>query len=409
MQSQQAELASPERTGPVWTRADSIRSLVALGLIGFLVWLATWLAGSQDFGSQASISLVLGSALGIAFERGRFCFFCIWRDAIDRNYNSGLLAIYAAIGVGAIGYTVLFGIFQADPANGLPTGAHIGPVSIALVVAAFVFGLGMALSGACISGHIYRLAEGSLRAIVALVGAVIGFFIAFQSWNPIYNLTISSAPAIWLPSYVGYGGALVLTLSVLGILSYIALKKADPKENKAIAQASTTPTQLRDNLLKKRWSPWATGSIVGLVGVAAYLQVEPLGTTRQINSWSQNLASNLNIRPETLEGMDTFAGCIAVVGEIITNNGWLILGLFLAALAAAIASNRFGFESITIANSATALVGGMMLGWGSFIALGCTVGVLLTGTQSFAISGWIFLIFAFLGTFVGVKLKLNRI
>jgi len=304
---------------------------------------------------------------------------------------------------------VLFGIFQADPASGLPTGAHIGPVSIALVVAAFVFGLGMALSGACISGHIYRLAEGSLRAIVALAGTVLGFFIGYQTWNQLYSLTISDAPAVWLPTYLGYGGSLLLTLAVLGVLIYAAMKRADPKENKVIAKSAATPTQLRDNLLKKRWSPWATGSIVGLVGVAAYLQVEPLGTTRQINSWSQNLATNLNIRPETLEGMDTFAGCIAVVGEVITNNGWLIIGLFVAALAAAIASNRFGFESITIANSGTALIGGIMLGWGSFTALGCTVGVLLTGTQSFAISGWIFLVFAFLGTFVGVKLKLNRV
>jgi len=405
----QSELTRPQQDGPVWTKADTLRSIGALGLIGFLVWLATWLAASENFGSEASISLVLGAALGIAFERGRFCFFCIWRDAIDRNYNSGLLAIYAAIGVGAIGYTVLFGIFQADPARGLPTGAHIGPVSIALVLAAFVFGLGMALSGACISGHIYRLAEGSLRAIVALLGTVIGFFIAYQTWNPLYNLAIGDAPTLWLPSYLGYGGSLLLTLAVLGVLIYAAMKRADPKENKIIAKSASTPTQLRDNLLKKRWSPWATGSIVGLVGVAAYLQVEPLGTTRQINSWSQNLATSLNIRPETLEGMDTFAGCIAVVGEVITNNGWLIIGLFVAALAAAIASNRFGFESITVANSGTALLGGIMLGWGSFTALGCTVGVLLTGTQSFAISGWIFLVFAFLGTFAGVKLKLNRI
>jgi len=99
----QSELTRPEQDGPVWTRADTLRSLGALGLIGFLVWLASWLAASENFGSEASTSLVLGAALGIAFERGRFCFFCIWRDAIDRNYNSGLLAIYAAIGVGAIG------------------------------------------------------------------------------------------------------------------------------------------------------------------------------------------------------------------------------------------------------------------------------------------------------------------
>jgi len=200
--------------------------------------------------------LVFGSRAGHCFLNvAVFCFFCIWRDAIDRNYNSGLLAIYAAIGVGAIGYTVLFGIFQADPASGLPTGAHIGPVSIALVVAAFVFGLGMALSGACISGHIYRLAEGSLRAIVALAGTVLGFFIGYQTWNQLYSLTISVAPTIWLPTYLGYGGSLLLTLAVLSVLIYAAMRRADPKENKVIAKSAATPAQVRDNLLKKALGP----------------------------------------------------------------------------------------------------------------------------------------------------------
>jgi hypothetical protein len=50
-----------------------------------------------------------------------------------------------------------------------------------------------------------------------------------------------------------------------------------------------------------------------------------------------------------------------------------------------------------------------MLGWGAFTALGCTVGVLLSGIQGFALSGWVFLLFSFLGVFVGIKLKLNKI
>ena len=55
----------------------------------------------------------------------------------------------------------------------------------------------------------------------------------------------------------------------------------------------------------------------------------------------------------------------------------------------------------------TALIGVILLGWGSMTSLGCTIGVLLSGTQAFALSGWVFFAFAFLGSFVGIKLKFH--
>lgn len=394
---------------PAFSRGDWVRSGVAVALIIGLIALANYLGANPEFGSDASISLLIGLALGIAFERGRFCFFCIWRDAIERNYNSGLTAIYTALAVGSVGYTILFALFTPNPANTLPPAAHIAPISWVLALAAFVFGLGMALSGACISGHIYRLAEGSLRAIAGLVGTVLGFMVAFITWNPLYDSAISTAPTIWLPSFLGYAGALGLTLFVLLGLTILALRRADPKEQKRIAQSTTDLSQLRENLIRKRWSPWVTGSIVGIVGTVAYLRIEPLGTTRQINSWSQNLATTLGTHPGEFNGIDFLAGCIGVANEVITNNGWLILGLFVAAFAAALSGNRFKFEPITVKNGATALLGGVLLGWGAFTALGCTVGVLLSGTQAFSLSGWVFFVFAFLGVFTGVKLKWHKI
>jgi hypothetical protein len=41
-------------------------------------------------------------------------------------------------------------------------------------------------------------------------------------------------------------------------------------------------------------------------------------------------------------------------------------------------------------------------------SLGCTIGVLLSGTQAFALSGWVFFAFVLLGVFVGVKLRLHK-
>ena len=396
---------------PLWGKADTLRTIAAGAIISLLLATAYFLSGKEGAGANAALSLLIGSALGIAFERGRFCFFCIFRDAIEDRDTTPFLSIISAIAVGAIGYAIVFGQFLPDTSSGsLPPGAHIGPVSLALIVAGLAFGVGMALSGACISGHLYRIGQGSLRAYPALFGSLIGFGLGFKSWNLLYSKSISDAPTTWLPHKLGYAGALVLTLLVLSIIAIIAIKwgkNSTPIAN-PVPEKITTAT-LRQSLFINRWRPLTTGAIFGVIGTFAYLRIEPLGVTRQISTTSRTYFEGKSWIPQNLDGLDLMAGCVAIVSDTIVNNGWLILGIVLASFAAALTGNRFKFQQITLRNGLTALLGGVLLGWSSMIALGCTVGVLLSGTQSFALSGWVFFATVFIGSWLGIKLKLHKL
>ena len=376
--------------------------IAALLLLAFIL-------SSNTSNSTAPISLLIGMSLGLLLERGRFCFFCIFRDGIEDKNTTPFLSVLVAIATGSIGYALIFGQFLPDTSTDrLPPVAHIGPVSWVLVVAAFAFGIGMSLSGACISGHLYRLGQGYLRAIPALIGTLIGFVLAFLSWNWLYLNAISDAPTIWLPHYVGYSGALLITLSALLLLAFIAIRRGTNSD--PIRKVSAAPLSLSGtlkNLITERWSPIATGAIAGVLGTIAYLRVEPLGVTRQLSTTARTFMDSNKIGPESLVGLDRMAGCVAVVAEAITNNGWLVIGIIGTSFAAALAGGRFKFSRLTPTNSATALIGGILLGWGSMTSLGCTIGVLLSGTQAFALSGWVFFAFVFLGSFAGIKLKFH--
>nr|WP_305803839.1 YeeE/YedE thiosulfate transporter family protein [Ancylobacter sp. FA202] len=54
---------------------------------------------------------------------------------------------------------------------------------------------------------------------------------------------------------------------------------------------------------------------------------------------------------------------------------------------------------------AAGLAGGVLMGWGGMTALGCTVGVLLSGIHAGALSGWVFLVAAFAGLLIGLPLR----
>jgi uncharacterized membrane protein YedE/YeeE len=394
----------------LWSKKEKIQSLISGLTLIALLGTAYFLSAKENIGN-APISLLIGLSLGIIFERGRFCFFCIFRDSIEDKNNTPFLSILVAIITGSIGYAIIFGQFLPDTSQDrLPPAAHIAPVSWPLILAAFVFGIGMALSGACLSGHLYRLGQGYLRAIPALLGSLIGFGIAFITWNWLYLNSISDAPTFWLPNTFGYAGSLVITTVVILLLALLLIKKgvnSEPLRSNTSAEISLAKSYR--NMITQRWSPITTGVLVGAIGMIAYLRVEPLGVTRQLSTTVRTLMDENAIGPDSLLGLDKISGCIAVISQTITNNGWLVFGLVGGSFAAAIAGGRFEFSKLTVRNTSTAFVGGILLGWGSMTALGCTIGVLLSGTQAFAISGWIFFLFVYLGVWVGTKAKLHTL
>lgn len=392
-----------------WSRSDSARTIASAIILVALLSLAYFLSTKEN-ASTAPISLLIGLSLGLVLERGRFCFYCIFRDGIEDKSSTGLLSVFAAIGAGAFGYAIVFGQFLTNTSTDrLPPLAHIGPVSFPLVIGAFIFGIGMSLSGACISGHLYRMGQGYLRAIPALIGTLIGFALAFLSWNWIYLNFISGSPTLWIPHLFGYSGALLVTLIFLLILTLVAIKKGVNSDPVACERSlRITARGIHQKLIIDRWNPLVTGALVGLIGTIAYLRVEPLGVTRQISASARKISLNNQIGPETLNGLDRMAGCIAIVTDVITNNGWLVIGLVGASFAASLAGNRFKISKLTPINSTSAFLGGVLLGFGSMISLGCTIGVLLSGTQAFALSGWVFFASVFLGVWTGIKFKLHK-
>lgn len=399
--SSSVEGAAPFQFSQIVRTSVATATLIAL-LVG-----AYLLHSTPGQGSAASFSLLSGVALGLLFEGGRFCFFCILRDFIEERNSGPLYSILMALAVGGIGYAIVFGAFLPNSGSGrLPPEAHIGPISWALALAGLAFGVGMALSGACISGHLYRLGEGYSRAPIALFGTLIGFGVGFYTWNSLYLAAIAGAPAVWLPAWLGYGGALIVHLLVLALLAWLLLPRLP--EMAAQPAVKLTPSHIYAALFQKRWNPLVTGALVGLVGVFAYLRVEPLGVTAQLGSLTRTALNNTGVLPDRLNGLDSFAGCATMVIESITNNGWLIIGLALASFALALISNRFSISQLTVRNSFTALLGGVFMGWGAMTALGCTVGTLLSGISAFALSGWIFAAAVFVGVWLGIRLRLHK-
>lgn len=362
--------------------------------------------GTLENGRQLAFSLLAGIAFGIVMQRGRFCFLCNFRDFIDDRRSDGVLAILVALLAGVVFYQIITIAWMPVPQPGrLPPNAHIGPVGWVLALASTVFGVGAALSGSCLSGHFYRLGEGAFGSVVAIAGAALGFLLAFLSWNFLYTLSVFNDPPIWLPHHLGHGLALLLAGFVLAGLIFIIL---------FFDKTAPVPMGLPENRLRQalrgvfveRWPPVVTGVLVAAVSAFSYFRVAPLGVTAELGSIVRTAGASAAWVPETLAGLDTVRGCIsAVKTTILSPNGVFVLGLVLASFAAALSAGKFQPSWPSAGGLVTRFAGGVLMGWGGMTALGCTIGVLLSGIHAGAVSGWVFFLFCGLGAFAGLILK----
>lgn len=358
------------------------RVIAAIVLAGLI---AGGYAIHHALGREAAFAWVAGGVFGFVLQRSRFCFFCNFRDFVERREAHGVLAILLALAVGLLGYHVITGAWIVDPSAGhLPPKAHIAPAGWNVVLGGLVFGFGMALSGSCISAHLYRLGEGAAVCLFALAGLVPGFVIGLAFWNPFYLTLVSGRQPVWLPAHLGFFGSLVLQLLVLAGLSFAVWKKsAGPAPGGRSGPVAA--------VFVRRWPGWVGGLVVGLLSTAVLLRLEPLGVTSEFFRLGRSAGDALGLLPERLEGLDVIRGCNARPAGGWMSRGLLFLGaLVLASLAAALASGEFSWQWPAIPFAASALGGGVLMGLGATWSFGCTVGTLLSGVHASSLSGWIF-------------------
>lgn len=383
-----------------------MRVILAVGLLGALGGWGWQLHAQPQYGPRASFALISGAAFGILLQRTRFCWFCNVRDLVTRRDARPALGLLMAILVGTLGYAAVFGAWVADPSAGyLPPKAHIGPVSWVVAVGGLLFGIGMTLSGSCISAHLYRLGEGSVLSPFALLGTVGGFMAGYRAWDWLYLNTLSTSSPIWLPTKLGYAQAVglqvvVLAVAILLLLRYGTAPAAEPPQMRswrAIGRA----------ILVDRWPGWVGGGLIGVLGVLVLIRTQPLGVTAEISRLSREIATQWGLIDTRLEGIDGFAGCraVAVEGVTFTGNALFILALVIASLASALIANQFRPRWEHWSAILFAVLGGVLLGFGAMISLGCSIGNALSGTMAMAVSGWVFLATMLVGLIATLPLR----
>lgn len=361
---------------------------------------------------------LLGVAAGFTLQRSRFCFASAFRDIFLFGHSRIMKGVLVGLAVATTGFAIIMYDKVPFPASGvLPEEAHILPVGISVILGGLLFGFGMVLSGGCVSGSLYRMGEGYVGSWISVAGVIIGLGILSQTWNWWWRVLVSNESRAWMPSSfsLGYGGGVLVTLGgLLAIFLFLLWweSRSGLSEPEIPLQGEPWDTFLQKllalwrSIFGRGWSAMVGGGVLGGIAVLMYMVHMPWGITGELTRWANVTMSTLGFAPPAPLGLSDIGGCAARAEEtgVFTHTFAVTVSLLPGSLIGALLAGEFKLRFPRSAKRyLQSLGGGVLMGLGAGLAIGCTIGAFFSSIPSLSISGWLFAAALAGGAFVGTR------
>ncbi|OGS92018.1 MAG: hypothetical protein A2Z95_03895 [Gallionellales bacterium GWA2_60_18] len=341
-------------------------------------------------GYGLDITLVaIGLMLGLAFHHAGFGFTGAYRVMLE---SARVRLVQAQLLLLAL-TTLMFAPFLA---GGSVIGA-VAPIGFGVAIGAFMFGIGMQLAGGCGSGTLCGFGSGNTRLFFTVITFCFGGWFATLHADWWWSLPEWDAPA--LGDMLGWPLAVALQLGVFALLWQATLRWGKPDE--------THETQ-EYTWWRGPWPLYLTMLLVALLNLGVLLQTgHPWVVTWAFTLWGAKMAAALGWNAESSTFWNNDYRLDQLQSSVFTDetsvmNMAIILGSLLAAALAGGLKPNFRVALLPLS---AALLGGLLMGYGSRIAYGCNIGAFLSGVSSTSLHGWLWIAAALPGNWVGVRLR----
>jgi uncharacterized protein len=214
--------ALPDAPAKGANRQPLAGALVLAGLVA-----APFVYAAVGYPKQG-VFLLFGAAFGVVFQRSRFCLVRAFREPFMTGEASHTRAAALALVLSTLGFAILKYTDAKDRGEWVFAAAGLGAL-----LGGTLFGVGMTLAGGCGAGSIWRAGEGQVKLWAAL-----GFFAVGASLARL-ALTQSGAGgklgiAVFLPSLLGWGGALAVVVAVMAAWALAVTWNEDARKFSAL-------------------------------------------------------------------------------------------------------------------------------------------------------------------------------
>ncbi|KAF1071142.1 MAG: hypothetical protein GAK45_00601 [Pseudomonas citronellolis] len=371
-------------------------------VIATLLLLAVALFLAQAAGVRQALLFILGGALGLTLYHAAFGFTSAWRVFIRERRGAGLRAQMVML---ALAVLLFFPALAAGSLFGEPVKGLVSPAGVSVVVGAFLFGIGMQLGGGCASGTLFTVGGGNARMLVTLLFFIIGSVVATQHIG--WWFALPSLPPISLVQSLGLAPALLLSLALFGLIAWISVRLEKGRHG-SLEVFPDSPQSGWRRLLRGPWPlVWGAVALALLNFATLALAGRPWGITSAFALWGAKAAQGLGVAVDSWAFWQGEANARALAAPLWQDvTSVMDFGIVLGAMLAAGLAGRFAPSLRIPARSLlAAVIGGLLLGYGARLAYGCNIGAYFSGIASGSVHGWLWLVAAFFGNSLGVRLR----
>lgn len=381
------------------TQSTPSQKWLAMGVAGISVVMVVQLSAVPAMAIKGNALFAIGLAMGMTLYHAAFGFAGAYRRFIVDRDMSGITAQLIMLAVAIILFAPLL---NEGMAFGQRLGGAIAPVGVAMVFGAFIFGIGMQVAGGCASGTLFTVGGGSVRMLIVLVFFCAGTFLG-SLHQPWWN-TLPRFSAIALGREWGWGVAtgvqLVALLLIYGGLRWMGGRNGDGLWLRGDSFSWRTLSR----------GPWplimAAVLLAGLNVATLLVAGHPWAVTWGYTLWGAKVAAVFGWDPVSSafwvgNFQQRALGRSLLYDTVSLLNIGIILG---AAMGASLAGRFRPGVRLSLTGLCSAIIGGLVLGYGARLAYGCNIGAFFSGVASSSLHGWAWIAAAAAGNVLGVRL-----
>ena len=362
--------------------------------------------------------LAVALIMGAVAAKTHFCTMGAVSDWVNIGDTGRMRAWVLAIAVAIVGVALLDSVAAVDMTlvnsgeTGKPPYTTPQFVWLRYVLGGLLFGIGMTLGSGCGNKTMVRIGGGNAKSVVVfLTMGVAAYAMIYTDFS--YNFFLR-----WMqPLAVNFADYGVESQSVSALFAGVAgLESADLRLIAGIViGALLLAWALKSDDLRSKFDNVLGGLVVGTAVVAAwFVTAGPLGQAlleeiefldeRPYDAGAQSLTFVKPTAHFYYFIQEGFA--FNILTFALVASAGVILGSFLYSVAA----RKFRVEWFaSFSDFARHLAGGLLMGVGGVLSLGCTFGQAITGASTLALGSFITFVFIVLGAAVTMKTEYYRL
>ncbi|MEL7471082.1 MAG: YeeE/YedE family protein [Pseudomonadota bacterium] len=374
-----------------------------LGLIGVSLAGFSARGGLDGQGVQYLLGALIGGFAGFALYHAAFGFTAAWRRMTRERRGAGLRAQMMLFAM-TCGVTYL--LIGYEDVTGWNMHPVVMPMGLSSALGAFVFGIGMQMGGGCASGTLFTTGGGSSRMLIVLLFFVLGSVWATlhipEFWRELPAITgVPNLPRTSLIAELGPIGAVFALFAFCGAVILVS------RWVEITAHGSLEPRRETGSILAGPWSLILGAIGLAIVGVLCFVVfARPWGVTAGFAVWGAKLLYATGVPVDEWTYWQGWRANVLEGSVFAHRTSLMNFGIVFGAMAAAALAGRFSPTlSLSRRDVITAIIGGLMMGYGARLSHGCNIGAYLGGIASGSLHGWWWLVWGFAGSLVGTRLR----